>query len=116
MSRSVKLDKQLETKVLSHKIAKAVMQFWHSAELLLDNDLDINCILGCVKSGNVDANEAMRDQRRNYNVLLVIFSILLTLSAKETVLFEFCLSIARFFLLYGFSFSNLSNELLLGNH
>ncbi|XP_027907762.1 chromatin modification-related protein EAF1 B-like isoform X3 [Vigna unguiculata] len=70
MSRSVKLDKQLETKVLSHKIAKAVMQFWHSAELLLDNDLDINCILGCVKSGNVDANEAMRDQRRNYNVLL----------------------------------------------
>ncbi|XP_068479733.1 chromatin modification-related protein EAF1 B-like isoform X5 [Phaseolus vulgaris] len=70
MSRFEKLNKQLETKFLSHKIAKAVLQFWHSAELLLDNDLDINCIVGCVESGNVDANEATRDQRRNYNTLL----------------------------------------------
>ncbi|XP_052723989.1 chromatin modification-related protein EAF1 B isoform X4 [Vigna angularis] len=69
MSRFEKLNKQLETKVLSHKIAKAVMQFWHSAELLLDNDLDSNCILGCVKSKNVDANEDIREQRRNFNVL-----------------------------------------------
>jgi len=114
MSRFEKLNKQLETKFLSHKIAKAVLQFWHSAELLLDNDLDINCIVGCVESGNVDANEATRDQRRNYNTLLVIFSVLLTLSTKETVLFEFGLCIARLLLLYEFSFSNLLNELLLG--
>lgn len=94
MSRFEKLNKQLETRVLSHKIAKAVMQFWQSAELLLDNDVE-----------NVDANEAIRDQRRNYNMLPpVIFSVLLILSTKETMLFEFGLCIARFLLLYEFSF------------
>ncbi|KAG5042723.1 hypothetical protein AAZX31_03G073400 [Glycine max] len=67
-SRFEKLNKQLGTKILSHRIAKAVMQFWHSAELLLDNDLGINCIVGCVESGKVDANEALRDQRRNSNM------------------------------------------------
>jgi len=82
MSRFERLHKQLGTKILSHKIAKAVLQFWHSAELLLDNDLHINCIVGCVESGNVDAHEAMRDQRKNHNTLLVIFSVLLTLSTK----------------------------------
>ncbi|XP_028207298.1 chromatin modification-related protein EAF1 B-like isoform X3 [Glycine soja] len=67
-SRFEKLNRQLETKILSHRIAKAVMQFWHSAKLLLDNDLGINCIVGCVESGKVDANEALRDQRRNSNM------------------------------------------------
>ncbi|KAK7389407.1 hypothetical protein VNO78_24425 [Psophocarpus tetragonolobus] len=61
-SRFEKLNKQLGTKILSHRIAKAVMQFWHSAEVLLDNDL------GCVESGKVDANESLRDQRRNCNM------------------------------------------------
>ncbi|KAL2319251.1 hypothetical protein Fmac_028220 [Flemingia macrophylla] len=69
-SRFEKLNRQLGTKVLSHRIAKAVMQFWHSAELLLDNNLGIDCIVDCVESGKVDANEALRDQRRNFNMML----------------------------------------------
>lgn len=103
-SRFEKLNRQLETKILSHRIAKAVMQFWHSAKLLLDNDLGINCIVGCVESGKVDANEALRDQRRNSNMVLIIFSVLFALSTKETVLFEFDHCIARFLQLYEFSF------------
>ncbi|XP_029127564.1 chromatin modification-related protein EAF1 B isoform X2 [Cajanus cajan] len=67
-SRFEKLNRQLGTKFLSHRIAKAVMQFWHSAELLLDNDLGIDCIVDCVESGKVDAHEALRDKRRNFNM------------------------------------------------
>ena len=53
------------------------MQFWHSAELLLDSDVPgINCIVGSVESGNIDANEASRDQRRNSDMVLVIFFVL----------------------------------------
>ncbi|KAI5404651.1 hypothetical protein KIW84_051706 [Lathyrus oleraceus] len=32
-------NKNLEMKMLSHTVAKAVMQFWHSVELLLDKDV-----------------------------------------------------------------------------
>ncbi|KAJ1409572.1 Helicase/SANT-associated domain [Sesbania bispinosa] len=74
--RIEKLDKHLGLKILSHKIAKAVMQFWHSAELLLDNDgPDNNCSVGCVESGKVDTHEASRNQRRNSNMVVVIFFV-----------------------------------------
>ncbi|XP_057457383.1 chromatin modification-related protein EAF1 B-like isoform X2 [Lotus japonicus] len=64
--RVEKLNKHLGVKTLSHRISKAVMQFWHSAELLLDNDDPaINSIVGCVESAKVDANEASRDQKGN---------------------------------------------------
>lgn len=66
-------------KILSHTMAKAVMQFWHSVELLLDNDVpDHNCIGGSVESGKVDSNEASKDKRRNSNTVLVIFFDLLS--------------------------------------
>ncbi|XP_061367832.1 chromatin modification-related protein EAF1 B-like isoform X2 [Gastrolobium bilobum] len=65
--RFEKLDKHKGVKILAHRIAKAVMQFWDSAELRLDNDEpDISCV---VESGKVDANEASEDQRRNSNVM-----------------------------------------------
>ncbi|KAK7286817.1 hypothetical protein RJT34_22080 [Clitoria ternatea] len=68
--RYEKLNKQLGIKILSHRITKAVMQFWHSAELLLDTgDPGINCIVGCVESGKVDANEASRNQRSSNKLL-----------------------------------------------
>lgn len=70
---------------MSHRIAKAVMQFWHSAELLLDDDLGVTCIVDCVESGK---DEALRDQRRNFNMILVIFFILFTIITKA-VLIEF---------------------------
>nr|KYP63473.1 Helicase SRCAP [Cajanus cajan] len=43
--RFEKQNKHLGVKTLSHNMAKAVMQFWHSIELLLDNDVpDHKCI------------------------------------------------------------------------
>ncbi|GAU18248.1 hypothetical protein TSUD_175900 [Trifolium subterraneum] len=61
-----KQNKNLEMKILCHSMAKAVMQFWHSVELLLDNDVpDHNCIGGAVESEKVDSNEASRDKRKN---------------------------------------------------
>ncbi|XP_027336682.1 chromatin modification-related protein EAF1 B-like [Abrus precatorius] len=69
--RFEKLNKQLGIKILSRKIANAVMQFWHSAELLLENDdPGVECIVGSVESGNVYGNKASRDRRRNSNLLL----------------------------------------------
>ncbi|XP_058756978.1 chromatin modification-related protein EAF1 B-like isoform X3 [Vicia villosa] len=59
-------NKNLEMKMLSHTMAKAVMQFWHSVELLLDKDVpDHNCDRGSVESKKIDSNEASRDKRKN---------------------------------------------------
>lgn len=66
------------------------MQFWHSAELLLDNDDPaINSIVGCVESAKVDANEASRDQKGNSYVVLVIFFVHLYSIHNLTLLYEF---------------------------
>nr|KYP76876.1 E1A-binding protein p400 [Cajanus cajan] len=59
-SRFEKLNRQLGTKFLSHRIAKAVMQFWHSAELLLDNDLGIDCIVDCDTSKFLDGQNPIK--------------------------------------------------------
>ncbi|CAI8585292.1 unnamed protein product [Vicia faba] len=59
-------NRNLEMKMLSHTMAKAVMQFWHSVELLLDKDVpDHNCVGSSVESKKVDSNEASRDRRKN---------------------------------------------------
>ncbi|KAL2336842.1 hypothetical protein Fmac_011288 [Flemingia macrophylla] len=64
--RFEKQNKHLGVKTLSHNIAKAVMQFWHSIELLLDNDVpDHKCIDGLVESGNFDTNVASGDKLKN---------------------------------------------------
>ncbi|XP_028214142.1 chromatin modification-related protein EAF1 B-like isoform X3 [Glycine soja] len=64
--RFEKQSKHLGVKILSHNLAKAVMQFWNSIELLLDNDVpDCNCIDDSVESGNIDSNEASGDKRSN---------------------------------------------------
>ncbi|XP_020218821.1 chromatin modification-related protein EAF1 B isoform X2 [Cajanus cajan] len=64
--RFEKQNKHLGVKTLSHNMAKAVMQFWHSIELLLDNDVpDHKCIDGSVESGNIDSNVATGDKRSN---------------------------------------------------
>ncbi|XP_004514270.1 chromatin modification-related protein EAF1 B-like isoform X2 [Cicer arietinum] len=63
--RFEKQNKNLEMKILSHTMAKAVMQFWNSVEQLLDKDVsDHNCIGGSVEE-KVDSNEAFRDKRKN---------------------------------------------------
>ncbi|KAL4321711.1 chromatin modification-related protein EAF1 B isoform X1 [Arachis hypogaea] len=64
--RSEKQNKSLGMKILSHNIAKAVMQFWHSVEC----DADDNLIGGLVESGTVDSSEASRDNRRNSDTVL----------------------------------------------
>ncbi|XP_061353506.1 chromatin modification-related protein EAF1 B-like isoform X2 [Gastrolobium bilobum] len=67
--RFEKQNKHLGMKILSHNMAKAVMQFWHSVELLLDNDVpDRNCIGGSVESGKVVSIEASGDMRRNFDM------------------------------------------------
>lgn len=58
-------------KILSHSIAKAVMQFWHSVELLLVRDN--NCIGSSNESGQVDSNEASGDKTRSSDMLQVIY-------------------------------------------
>lgn len=64
--RFEKQNKNLEMKILSHTMAKAVMQFWHSVELLLDKNVpDHNCIGVSVEHEKVDSNEASRDKRKN---------------------------------------------------
>ncbi|KAE9622154.1 putative nucleoplasmin ATPase transcription factor MYB-HB-like family [Lupinus albus] len=64
--RVEKQNKLLGRKILSHSMAKAVMQFWHSVELLLDNDdHGCSCIGGSVESGKDDSNDASGDKRRN---------------------------------------------------
>lgn len=76
--RFEKQSKHLGVKILSHNLAKAVMQFWNSIELLLDNDVpDCNCIDDSVESGNIDSNEASGDKRSNSKMVLVIYSVLL---------------------------------------
>ncbi|KAF7825770.1 chromatin modification-related protein EAF1 B-like isoform X1 [Senna tora] len=56
-------------KVLAHSMAKAVMQFWRSVELLLDSGAPkANCPGGLAEPGNVDADEASRNKRRNSNM------------------------------------------------
>lgn len=68
-------------KILSHTMAKAVMQFWHSVELLLDKDVpDHNCIGVSVEHDKVDSNEASRDKRKNSEKVLVIFFDLFIIS------------------------------------
>ncbi|KAE9618018.1 putative nucleoplasmin ATPase transcription factor MYB-HB-like family [Lupinus albus] len=63
--RVQKQNKLLGRKILSHNMAKAVMQFWHSVELLLDNDdHDFSCIGGSVKSEKDDSNE-VSEERKN---------------------------------------------------
>ena len=72
--RFEKQNKHLGMKILSHNMAKAVMQFWQSAELHLDNDgPEHNCIGGSVESGKVDSSEASVDKRRNSDMVLVIY-------------------------------------------
>ncbi|KAK7256022.1 hypothetical protein RIF29_29453 [Crotalaria pallida] len=64
--RFEKQNKLLERKILSHSIAKAVMQFWHSVELLLDNDdQDCNRIGVSVGSGKGNLSEAFGNKRIN---------------------------------------------------
>ncbi|XP_019413028.1 PREDICTED: chromatin modification-related protein EAF1 B-like isoform X2 [Lupinus angustifolius] len=64
--RVEKQNKLLGRKILSHSMAKAVMQFWHSVELLLNND-DNDCSLigGSVESGKDNSNDASGDKRRD---------------------------------------------------
>ncbi|CAK8541399.1 unnamed protein product [Lathyrus sativus] len=64
-------NKNLEMKMLSHTMAKAVMQFWHSVELLLDKDVpDHSALGGSVESKIVDSNEASRDKRKSSEMVL----------------------------------------------
>jgi hypothetical protein len=71
-------------KILCHSMAKAVMQFWHSVELLLDKDVpDHNCIGGAVESEKVGSNEASRDERKNSEMVRVIFFDLLFRPLKK---------------------------------
>ncbi|RZC00320.1 Chromatin modification-related protein EAF1 A isoform B [Glycine soja] len=64
--RFEKQSEHLGVKILSHNMAKAVMQFWNSIELLLDNDVPgRNCIDGSVESGNIDSDEASGNRRSN---------------------------------------------------
>ncbi|KAK7293095.1 hypothetical protein RJT34_15956 [Clitoria ternatea] len=56
--RFEKQSKNLGVKILAHNMAKAVMQYWHSIELLLDNDvLDYN--------GKIDSSEVSGDKRNS---------------------------------------------------
>jgi hypothetical protein len=71
-------------KILCHSMAKAVMQFWHSVELLLDkDDPDHNCIGGAVESEKVDSNEVSRDKQKSSEMVLVIFFDLLFCPLKK---------------------------------
>ncbi|XP_057437066.1 chromatin modification-related protein EAF1 B-like isoform X4 [Lotus japonicus] len=65
--RFEKQSKHVGMKILSHSIAKAVMQFWHSVELLLVRDN--NCIGSSNESGQVDSNEASGDKTRSSDML-----------------------------------------------
>ncbi|KAK7373646.1 hypothetical protein VNO80_07061 [Phaseolus coccineus] len=65
--RLEKQSKHLGVKILSHNMAKAVMQFWNSIELPLVNN-DHNSIDGSVSSLNIDSNEASRDRRSNFEM------------------------------------------------
>ncbi|CAL0304525.1 unnamed protein product [Lupinus luteus] len=65
-SRVEKQNKLLGRKLLAHSMAKAVMQFWHSVELLIDNDdHDCSCIGGSVESVKDDSIEATGDKRKS---------------------------------------------------
>lgn len=65
-------------------MAKAVMQFWHSVELLVDKDVPYhNCIGGSVECEKVNSNEASRDKRRSSDMVLVIFFDLLLYPQKS---------------------------------
>ncbi|KAI9108128.1 hypothetical protein K1719_021001 [Acacia pycnantha] len=56
-------------KVLAHNIAKAVMQFWHSVELLLENSgANINYCGAISESEKVGVVEASRNKGRNSDV------------------------------------------------
>ncbi|XP_019450094.1 PREDICTED: chromatin modification-related protein EAF1 B-like isoform X1 [Lupinus angustifolius] len=69
--RVEKQNKLIGRNILSHNMAKAVMQFWHSVELLLDNnDHDCSCIGGSVKSEKDDSNEASEEKRKNSDMVL----------------------------------------------
>ncbi|KAI4356403.1 hypothetical protein L6164_000428 [Bauhinia variegata] len=61
--RFAEKNKDWGTKNLAHTMAKAVMRFWHSVELL-DKDDDL------IQSEKVDADESFRDKRRNSNMML----------------------------------------------
>ncbi|XP_028806296.1 chromatin modification-related protein EAF1 B isoform X2 [Neltuma alba] len=64
--RSEEKSKHLGIKVLAHNIAKAIMQFWHSVELLLENnDASIDYSGAFSESEKVDVVEASRNKRRN---------------------------------------------------
>lgn len=69
-----KENKDWGLKILAHSMAKSVMQFWHTVELLVDNDDPcFNHAGGSVESGNVDANEASWDKRRNSDMMVVVY-------------------------------------------
>ncbi|KAK7318777.1 hypothetical protein RJT34_03484 [Clitoria ternatea] len=56
--RFEKQSKNHRVKILAHNMAKAVMQFWHSIELLLDNDVpDYN--------GKIDSSEESGHKRNS---------------------------------------------------
>ncbi|CAL0328210.1 unnamed protein product [Lupinus luteus] len=64
--RVEKQNKLLGRKILCHSMAKAVMQFWHSVELLLaDDDNDCSCIGGSVESGKHNSNDVSGNKRSN---------------------------------------------------
>lgn len=62
---------------MAHDLAKAVKQFWHSAETLLNG----NDSSSCQKHGNydlvgsmrIDRNEASKDKNGEPNMVLVIY-------------------------------------------
>ncbi|KAF1884037.1 hypothetical protein Lal_00012997 [Lupinus albus] len=64
--RVEKQNKLLGRKLLAHSMAKAVMQFWHSVGLLLDNDAHAcSCVGGSVESVKDDSIEATGEKRKN---------------------------------------------------
>lgn len=71
--RFEELNKQRGIKVLAHTIAKDVMQFWHSVELLLENCDASSTYSGAIsESEKVGVVEASSNKRRNSDVVLVI--------------------------------------------
>ncbi|XP_019460850.1 PREDICTED: chromatin modification-related protein EAF1 B-like isoform X1 [Lupinus angustifolius] len=69
--RVEKQSKLLGSKLLAHSMAKAVMQFWHSVELLLNNDAhDCSCVGGSVASVKDDSIEAAGDKITNSDNVL----------------------------------------------
>ncbi|KAJ7961532.1 chromatin modification-related protein EAF1 B-like [Quillaja saponaria] len=63
--------KHRKIKNLAHTMAKAVMQFWLSAEMRLSSDdPGVNCMCGLVESGKVDPVEVSRDNSGSSDMIM----------------------------------------------